>query len=277
MMQNNLIIRRLWLLTIILLMNIHVFAQDSLYNNKIITNSKMIGIGKVNVLDTYLSPEEYNGKEFRYFSLTERDNGSNISRELVHQIHFLYLHNRTNINSELGCWYNFQYNIHYKLLDFTIGKGKLTMKIGGGIDTNLGALYNIRNSNNPAQAYINVNIAPNIIINYLLHIKGHPILLQYEGQTSIIGLAFTPNYGQSYYEIFSKKNYDNNIVFTTLISTPSTRQYISADYTIHHTTIRLGYALDIQQTKLNDLKYHSWSNLFIIGLVKKFNLVKITP
>ena len=151
------------------------------------------------------------------------------------------------------------------------------VKAGGGVDANLGFLYNTRNSNNPAQAYIQLNLAPNIIATYLLRIKGHPILLRYEAQAPLVGLTFAPNYGQSYYELFSKNNYDKNIVPTTFIATPSVRQILTVDYTIHHTTLRLGYEADLQQARLNGLKYHTWSNLFVIGLVRKFNITKILP
>ena len=277
MKQNKLTSQRLWLATILLLLAIRVSAQDTLHTNKIITNAQMIGIGSVNVLDTYLSPEEYRGGELRYISLTERENGTRISRELVHQAHLLSARNRAENNKEIGGWYNFQYNVHYKLLDATLGKSKLTVKAGGGVDANLGFLYNMRNSNNPAQAYLQVNLAPSIIAAYSFRVKGHPILLRYEAQAPLVGLTFSPNYGQSYYELFSKNNYDHNIVFTTIGSTPSVRQFISADYTIHHTTLRIGYEADLQQAKLNGLKYHTWSNLFVIGLVRKFNLTKILP
>ena len=33
-------------------------AQDTLRSNKVITNAQMLGIGAVNVLDTYIIPEE---------------------------------------------------------------------------------------------------------------------------------------------------------------------------------------------------------------------------
>ena len=37
-----------------------------------VTNVKMIGIGPSNILDTYLSPEHYNGFELRFIDQAER-------------------------------------------------------------------------------------------------------------------------------------------------------------------------------------------------------------
>ena len=88
---------------------------------------------------------------------------------------------------------------------------------------------------------------------------------------------FTPNFGQSYYEIFSEGNYDHNIVPTTFGVAPSLRQMLTFDFTIHHTTLRLGYLGDFQQAKVNGLKYHTWSNLFMVGIVRKFSITKFLP
>ena len=175
-------------------------AQDTLRSNKVITNTQMLGIGAVNTLDTYLSPEEYTGTEFRYISHSVRENGSKLSRELVHQAQILSVRNRRENNNELGGFYNFQYNWQYALGQWNVGEGELRLKVGGGVDTRLGFLYNIRNSNNPAQAYGQVNIAPNAVAAYRFRLQNLPFQLRYEVQVPLLGLTFSPNYGQSCHE-----------------------------------------------------------------------------
>ena len=252
-------------------------AQDTLRTGKVITNAQIIGIGHVNQLDTYLSPLEYRGFELRYLSHSIRENNTRISREIIHQAHFSSTHNRAENNNELGGLYNFQYNIQYELGKWNTGSGTLVVKVGGGIDANVGFLYNTRNSNNPAQAYVNLNLAPNATAAYRFRMWKRPFQIRYEAQVPLVGLMFAPNFGQSYYEIFSEGNYDHNIVPTTIISTPSLRQMLTFDFTIHHTTVRLGYLGDFQQAKVNGLKYHTWSNILIVGLVRKFSITKILP
>lgn len=252
-------------------------AQDTLRSNKVITNTQMLGIGAVNTLDTYLSPEEYTGTELRYISHSVRENGTKLSRELVHQAQILSVRNRRENNNELGGFYNFQYNWQYALGQWNVGEGELRLKVGGGVDTRLGFLYNMRNSNNPAQAYGQVNIAPNAVAAYRFRLRNLPFQLRYEVQVPLLGLAFSPNYGQSYYEIFTRDNYDHNLVVTSPISAPSLRQLLTLDFTVRHTTFRVGYLGDYQQAKINQLRQHVWSNLLVLGIVRKFSINKFIP
>ena len=139
-----------------------------------------------------------------------------------------------------------------------------------------GFLYNTRNSNNPAQGYARLNIAPDIIAAYSFRLWRRSIQVRYELQTPLLGVMFSPNYEQSYYEIFSRGNYDHNIVFTTPFSAPSLRQMATIDFTLHHTTLRVGFLGDYQQTKVNGLRQHVWSNLFLLGIVRKFSINKLS-
>lgn len=252
-------------------------AQDTLRSNKVITNTQILGIGAVNTLDTYLSPEEYTGTELRYISHSVRENGTKLSRELVHQAQILSVRNRRENNNELGGFYNFQYNWQYALGQWNVGEGELRLKVGGGVDTRLGFLYNMRNSNNPAQAYGQVNIAPNAVAAYRFRLRNLPFQLRYEVQVPLLGLAFSPNYGQSYYEIFTRDNYDHNLVVTSPVSAPSLRQLLTLDFTVRHTTFRVGYLGDYQQAKVNQLRQHVWSNLLVLGIVRKFSINKFIP
>lgn len=253
------------------------FGQDTLRINKVITNSQLVGIGSVNALDTYLSAETYTGKELRYISHSTRENPTRWSRALIHQAEIFTTHNRSDNNNILGGFYNFQYNWQYRLLSAAVGTGSIKIKVGGGIDSRLGFMYNTRNSNNPAQAYGQLNIAPNAEVAYHFRLWKRPFQLRYELQIPLTGLMFSPNYGQSYYEIFSKGDYDHNLVITTPFSSPSLRHTLSFDFTLRHTTIRIGYLGDYQQAKVNGLKQHVWSHLGVIGIVRKFSINKILP
>lgn len=276
-MKASRLLRRILFLSILAASSLTMQAQDTLRSRKVITNVQAVAFGSVSQLDTYLSPEEYKGSELRYVSHTVRENDTKVSRELIHQARLAYSHNRADNNNELGGSYNFQYNVRWQLGDWQLGKGLLIVKAGVGIDANIGFLYNMRNSNNPAQAYFYLHLAPSASAAYRFRLANRPFRLRYAVQLPLVGLMFSPNYGQSYYEIFSRGDYDHNIVATTPVSAPSLRQMISLDLTLHHTTLRLGYLADIQQSKVNHLKMHTWSHLFAVGIVRKFTINKILP
>ena len=84
-----------------------------------------------------------------------------------------------------------------------------------------------------------------------------------------------PNYGQSYYEIFSRGNYEHNAVVTTPFNAPCMRHMLTLDARIWGCTVRIGYLGDIQQVEANHLKQHVYTHSLIIGWVKKFRMKKL--
>ena len=69
------------------------------------------------------------------------------------------------------------------------------------------------------------------------------------------------------------KDFGKNICFTSLHNQPSMRQFLTLDFPIKKTNLRIGYVCDIQQAKVNDLKSHAWSHAFMIGFVKHFQII----
>ena len=235
------------------------------------TSTNMIGVGRSELLDTYLSPEKYHGTEIRYAFHSNKPLrwGKYLTQTMIHQGYFANTHNRADNNDELAGGYNFQYHVRY---NWRPAQG-LLVAAGGGPDLNIGYVYNTRNTNNPAQLKASLNLAPSAMVRYDLPTRHFTFRFGYEVMTPLIGVMFSPNYGQSYYEIFNEGNKDHNVIFTTIAKTPSLRQMLSVD--IRHrrwskTWIRLGYLGDYQQARVNHLKYHDYSHLFILGVTKGF-------
>lgn len=237
-----------------------------------ITRATLYGAGFTNVYDTYLTPQEYKGVEFRIAResmrrLTWWD--GNFSRQIFFQGNVGYTHNRVDNNNMLSSLLNWRYALHYH---FPI-TANFQLLAGAAGDLNGGFVYNMRNGNNPAQARAYANLAASGMAIWNTHIKQFPITLRYQLSFPLLGIMFSPHYGQSYYEIFSLGHCSGVVKFTSLHNQPSLRQMITADFPVGRTTLRLGYLWDVQQAKVNHLEMHTYSHIFMVGFVKKFTLL----
>ena len=99
----------------------------------------------------------------------------------------------------------------------------------------------MRNSNNPAQAKAYVNLAASGMVIYRFHIGNYPLIARYQANLPVMGGMFSPEYGQSYYEIFSLKNGGKNVLFTSLHNQPSvaTAGYIGFSYPVGQYAFRI--------------------------------------
>jgi len=83
---------------------------------------------------------------------------------------------------------------------------------------------------------------------------------------------FSPQYGQSYYNLFSQGNYDHNVVCTHPGNALSLHQNFSFDFPIRRATIRVGYLSDLRQARVNGLRQHHYTRAALIGFVRNINL-----
>lgn len=235
------------------------------------THSTMIGVGAANVLDTYLSPYNYTGPEVRVIRETERMTKlcrGRVSNQILIDVNASYLENRSETAHEWAGGIRYSMGWHYHFVPV----GRLALRGGLLASGYLGGVYNTRNGNNPAQAKADVMVDLSAIALYRLPVAHSEVVLRYQLNVPFLGMAFSPNYGQSYYEIFSLGNYDRNVVFAFPGNMPSMRHLFTADIPVRHgkTILRVGYSGQFNQASFNHLRYHSYSHNFMFGFVKRF-------
>lgn len=248
--------------------------EDSLRATRYVMRSTLFGVGHSNVFETYLSPLEYTGTEVRFLHESMRMTrllGGKVSGQSLIQVNASYNKNISQTAEMYAGLVNWSYALHYQ---FRMNDDKLKILVGPMLDLNGGVVYNRRNSNNPAQAKAYGGLGASGMLIYKFRIARYPLTVRYQANLPLLGVMFSPEYGESYYEIFSLGNGGRNVVFTSLHNNPSLRQMVTLDFPIRNVTMCVGYVCDIQQSKVNNLKSHAYSHNFMIGFVRNLYLLR---
>lgn len=255
--------------------------------------SHMIGVGPSRILDTYISQEKYSGVGITYLYIRAgKKPNKRWQNNIEHEVDLSKTRDRSHTTSMLEGNYNLYWARLARLATIPSPPSppskpsqpsppskpsqpsqpsppSFLLQAGLAAHANLGFLYDMSNSNNPAQARIALNLMPTAIATYAFNIRQQRFSLRYELNLPLVGLMFSPNYGQSYYEIFSRGNYDHNIVPTTFVSAPNFRQLLTLDWQVSEKwAVRVGYLGNYQQADVNHLKSHIYTHRFIIGVTK---------
>lgn len=239
---------------------------------KVITRSTMVGYGSTNILDTYLSAEHFKGPGLSFVTTIERQRPDRRWSTLMeHEANLSTTNNRAKSQTELEGAYNFYWG---KLYSWQLFSNCLKLQAGGLVNASMGFIYNTSNGNNPAQARAHVNVMPTGVATYQFKLWNKPFTARYELSLPLCGIMFSPNYGQSYYEIFSLGNYDHNVVPTTFVSAPEWRQMLTLDVHLWKSaSLRIGYLGNMQQSKVNNLRQHVYTHRLLIGFTKQLSII----
>ena len=233
----------------------------------------MLMAGAANSLDTYLSPLTYRGTELRFTSQTVHNRpGRNWTYSLTHGLRLARETMRTNDGVRLEGGYDLSCSWQRKIINRTVGYwGRLMVTAGAGVDATVGFRYNAQNSNNPAQAEAAVCFTPAMAADWRFFLvspkrgRRRALGLRYEAAVPLVGMMFSPAFGQSYYEIFSRGNYDHNLCTIWVGNAPSLRQRLLFNFKLLKRQFFIGYEGDYRQARVNDIKYHRYTNAAVLG------------
>lgn len=240
-------------------------------------NTLLYGAGYTNQYDSYLTPLEYRGVQLDLLYARERLLKGKRQQETARTPHLSHqsllnvqLHTSTpetdfprlyggDIHYDAGWFYNW----------WNVGTPRLNIKLGGQAGATLGGIYANRSSNNPANAHAAVRTSVSAGAQYVLPLKRTQLTFRYQADVPLLGAAFSPDYGQSYFEL-SQHGYYHNICFTSLHNAFSIRQLALMDIRLRRSILTFGYKADIRQAKLNHLRQHAYAHSFMIGWRKGF-------
>ena len=128
-----------------------------------------IGGGITNLLDTYLSPLKYEGVHAMImserFSQTKAESGRWFSQSLF-ALHADYTLVAQGRGMMVGGMADYTYSYYYRPLHTQ----RWNLYAGAQGQGRIGGIYNLRNSNNPAQLKLGINIAASAMASYRLRL-----------------------------------------------------------------------------------------------------------
>lgn len=231
-------------------------------------HSTMIGVGHANVLDSYLAPYNYAGTNFRFQLESLRTTSGGNQRQSQLDVNGALLENRVgNTNA-------YSAGARYAMTWYYVNEIKEHLKIGYGPEASayIGVTYVNRSGNNPANAHSDIMLNLAGMANYDFTLWNREYNLTYQLAVPFLGIAYSPNYGQSYYETFVLWNLDHNLLFANPFNMPSLRHRLLLDIPVGRrgSTVRIGYVGQFNQSTFNNLKHHSYTHDFMIGYTKTF-------
>lgn len=234
-----------------------------------VNEATLVGAGRYNIKDSYLSDLKYTGWGLRV--MNERIKATrladyNISRQQRISVDVSSTHNPAENTHDFAGFVDYTLGYHYR---FSVLPG---LKLLAGTSAHFmgGFIYNTRNSNNPASAKVDLDLNLSAMALYNLRIKEYPLTFRYQVEMPFAGALFSPHYGQSYFEIFNQGNASGIVQFSSFHNKLALKNYITVDFPVCNFTVRAGYLNSSYRLNVNNIKSHLISHSFMIGIVKEF-------
>lgn len=248
-------------------------AEPAFMPQGVQVRSTMLGIGHLNALDTYLSPVDYRGTALRFLRensrMTRRFHGR-LSVQHVLSGYAAYASPRSEEGDELLAMWQWNATWHYHL---PLNR-RLLLMAGAGTELQTGFAYTFAGSNNPAQARLSGRLAGSVAAIYSVDLFRRKSFVRWQVDAPLLGLMFSPEYGESYYELFSLGHHGHHACLTWPFSAPTLVSHISLEWPLRaNTFLRVGYLMDIDQRQPNHLKQHEWSHTVLLGYTKRLRIL----
>lgn len=222
-------------------------------------------IGHSTVLSTYLSPIGFEGRNLSAsgeWSKASQWNPEKLIMQFNGGFSYRSMLNPHHTARMLGIGGIFSWGVSARFrLPYN-----LQLTAGGSAAFSGGCLYLTRNSNNPVSVNARAGINLNASLSWRSRIGRLPIILADEASLPTLGCFFTPQYGETYYEIYLGNHkglahcgwWGNNFGIDNLLS-------IRLDF--GRTAMQIGYRYSYDSTWANHLNTHVATHNFVIGVI----------
>ena len=233
----------------------------------------LVGVGAQNVLDTYLSPLEYTGTNVSFHNSSQRMLSKGGGRWLFQRTCWAdvgFVSSPTDDNDEWDGQFQLDWAWRYSWKSVA----GLQLMAGPMVEVGAGFTYSMRGGNNPAQGRLAMAVGGSAAARYDFRLWRKPFRFDGRLDIPLMGAAFTPRYGQSYYERFSLGHYDKNVQLTHMGNAPTARLLCMFSAPIGRSRLHIGYRGEARQSRLHHLKRHSWLNTLMVGYSYHFQILR---
>ena len=253
--------------------------------SNIITHSQYLALGGIKLGNTYLSPLNYGGRPYSfvsertrlgYRSLPEarRARGSLFGytprttdpRWLSHSVLGVDVATTTNPAGN-GSIYSLtaRYDRGY-LRRISLGRwGKLAL--GASAVGLIGGMYSARNGNNPASVDLALSLGPSALYSLRFGSARFPFLLKAYAHTDLLGVAFSQDFGESFYELYYFGHPARRLHLTHPGNAPAAFALTTLDIPVlDYLTLSVGYRWDYRRTELNHLSVYRQQHSLLVGV-----------
>lgn len=232
----------------------------------------LFGVGGGNVLDTYITPYNYTGPSARLQMQTVRQ--ARWGQGRVSTIgRYALVGGTAQSQASTARYYDGQLSLSGGWRYNWQVSPSLLLAAGGLMELQVGGTYSNRGGNNPGQVRAGADIAATLLAEYTFRVSKRQWRARLQLDAPLVGATFMPQYGQSYYQLFSLGHRAHNVCATWPGNAPSVRLEATLHIPVRKSQLVVGYGADVRQAHINGLKQHGWYNQFLIGFTRHLSLV----
>ncbi|MCM1152530.1 MAG: DUF3316 domain-containing protein [Muribaculum sp.] len=250
-----------------LLMMLSVVRADAEVadTSRVVTSFYNLEVGSRRTLATYLSPVHYQATDYALSGLWTKVmpfNPARMSMAFDASVYFSDMLNPAGTASMINLGADFKFGMDWR----SYLCERLQISLGGYYGFSVGAMWLIRNSNNPVEVLAHTDIGARIGLSYPLRIGRLPVLLAERVSTPLIGAFFSPAYGETFWEIYLG-NRKGLIHCGWPGNYFAVDNLLSATLDFGRTAMQIGYRLQFMNRQACSLITRQWCHSLVVGVV----------
>lgn len=228
------------------------------------------GVGGMNVLDEYLSPGVYRGMAFDFAYQTQHP--FKRTGNWYSSFFFNAVASPMRMGNGSGRTYSLMLDFRPSWEHLWIDKPRFTLTAGPSLLVRVGGIYNVRNSNNPAQLKLHMAASVSGEAAYMLPVPKFPIGLSWRFDIPLLGYNFSPDFGLQYYEMYYLGQMSGASHFAWPGNLLMLGHRLSADLPVGRVRLRLSYMGDYWGYNMGGVRCKVYTNTFMIGVVRRVEI-----